>query len=616
MSLDPTKLENIRTMNGRTEGACPACREAGSDKTGNHLLIYPDGRFGCVMHPNDEAHRRRIFALAGMKSEAVAKPQHTTKRAATIDDTITGAMGWDKGLKGGKETRRDFYTPDFLEVRFDFPDGRAKEYRPFHRNGAGWKMGDPPGTLPLFGRDELPDSGRVYVCEGPKCRAALAELGLCSTTSAHGSKSASKSEWTPLAGRDVCILPDNDEAGRKYAEAVAGILMRLDPPASVRVVALPGLSHGEDVFDFIEHGGTLEQIESLADSAPIAGRDWMKSALTAAEIGAMELPELRFLIPGILPEGLNILAGRPKIGKSWLSLDFALAVAYGGRAVGSLLVEKSAVLYLAMEDGTRRMKDRLRHITRDDLPDGLTFFFEWPRTDEQGLERLDAWLAANPACRFVIIDTLQKIKARTRFNVNAYDGDYAALEGLQRLAINRRVCILLVHHLRKAAGDDILDSVSGSTGLTGYADAVLILERGRGNADAVLHVTGRDVSEQRLALQFEGGRWQLLGDAVEHAVSDTRRKILDTLAAGPMTPKELAETTGVNHGNIRVLLGKMVEAGQINKTEDHRYAALTVNSINSYTPSQPELLTVLTCKGVNAVNDDLDDEPRHWELDL
>ena len=335
------------------------------------------------------------------------------------------------------------------------------------------------------------------------------------------------------------------------------------------------------------------EIEILADAVPVEGMAWLQSGITAAGIDALSLPPLRYLVPNVLPEGLNILAGRPKIGKSWLALDFALAVAYGGRAVGSLLVEKAAVLYLALEDGARRMQDRLRHITNEALPLGLTFFFDWPRTDDGGLERLGVWLDRNPACRFVIVDTLQKIKAQARFNANAYEADYAAMEGLQRIAIQRRVCILLVHHLRKSGGDDILDSVSGSVGITGASDAVLILERGRREADAVLHITGRDVTESRLALQFDTGRWKLLGDAEDVAISDTRRKILDALRAGPMTPKDVSEATAMPAGQVRVTLHRMAQAEQVIQGDDGRYTPCNAVTRN-VTPLQHYTVTDVT----------------------
>jgi len=132
-----------------------------------------------------------------------------------------------------------------------FQDGNKKQYRPIHRTGDGWRVGDPEGPLPLYridlcGRSEEP----VFVAEGEKCVDALLELSVSATTSAHGSESARKSDWSPLTelGRRVVLLPDNDDAGRKYIAVVADLCAGAD----LRVVELPGLRRGEDVFDFIE----------------------------------------------------------------------------------------------------------------------------------------------------------------------------------------------------------------------------------------------------------------------------------------------------------------------------------------------------------------------------
>jgi hypothetical protein len=158
-------------------------------------------------------------------------------------------------------------------LRFDLPDG-DKTYRPIHPSGEGWSIGDPPGPLPLYRLADLDGQERVYIVEGEKCCDAAAGIGLTATTSAHGAKSPSKTDWRPLAGRDVTILSDNDAAGRRYAAEVAAILTRLDPPATVRIVELPGLPEGGDIVDFLEArdaqapGDLRREIEALADAAP------------------------------------------------------------------------------------------------------------------------------------------------------------------------------------------------------------------------------------------------------------------------------------------------------------------------------------------------------------
>ena len=155
------------------------------------------------------------------------------------------------------------------------PDGR-KTFRPVHREGHVWRAGDPRGRLPLYRADKLPPDGPVFVTEGEKCADAVAALGLAAVTSAHGAESARKGDWAPLAGRDVVILPDNDEPGEGYAQAVGAILHGLNPPARVRIVRLPGLPEHGDVVDWVaESTGARDaddlraELECMAEGAPL-----------------------------------------------------------------------------------------------------------------------------------------------------------------------------------------------------------------------------------------------------------------------------------------------------------------------------------------------------------
>jgi putative DNA primase/helicase len=148
----------------------------------------------------------------------------------------------------------------------------VKTYRPFHQDDNGrWLMADPPGELPLFHLPKLivpdlnPESEPVFIVEGEKCVCTLEEtLGVLVTTSAHGSNGARKTDWEPLAGRDVVILPDNDKTGEQdYAATVASLLMQLSPQASVKIVELPGLPEKGDIVDWLEarNGKPTEEIK-------------------------------------------------------------------------------------------------------------------------------------------------------------------------------------------------------------------------------------------------------------------------------------------------------------------------------------------------------------------
>ena len=135
-------------------------------------------------------------------------------------------------------------------ARFQTADG--KEYRPLHPTEGGWKIGDPPGPLPLYRLPELKRYEPVWVCEGEKAADAARSIGLNATTSAHGAASAHKTDWAPLAGAEVYILPDNDKDGRHYAKDVARILLELDRTTRVRIVPLLGLPEGGDIVEYID----------------------------------------------------------------------------------------------------------------------------------------------------------------------------------------------------------------------------------------------------------------------------------------------------------------------------------------------------------------------------
>src|SRR5439155_20158722 len=160
---------------------------------------------------------------------------------------------------------------------------------------------------------------------------------------------------------------------------------------------------------------------------------------------------------------------------------------------------------LALEDTERRLQTRLERALPDGAgPANLEFATEWPRVDAGGLQALERWLATHPATRLVAIDTLAKIRpAHRRRDGNLYDEDYAALTGLKTVADRFDISLAVAAHLRKLDAADPVDTVSAALGLAGAADAVLVLKLDRGQADATLFVTGRDLEEQELALRWD-----------------------------------------------------------------------------------------------------------------
>ena len=313
-----------------------------------------------------------------------------------------------------------------------------------------------------------------------------------------------------------------------------------------------------------EHSAAIRRTVELAPSRRI---HW-----TAAQLMAAQFPEPRWAVPGLIAEGATLLAGPPKVGKSWLALGLAVAVASGGRALGKIEVDAGDVLYLALEDPPRRAQQRLGIVLAGDpAPDGLHL---WTAIDDP-VDELDAWCTAHPAARLVVVDVLAKVRPPTGEQTNQYQADYGAVGRLKAIADRHGVALVLVHHVRKAGADDFLDTISGTHGLAGAADTILILSRSRGAADAVLKVTGRDVTEAEHAVKFVAdlGAWQLLdGPARDHELQPARRQILAAVREHDgLTPKKIAEVAGVSHDTVRQLVRKMVDAGDLDTDGAGRY---------------------------------------------
>jgi DNA-binding NarL/FixJ family response regulator len=304
------------------------------------------------------------------------------------------------------------------------------------------------------------------------------------------------------------------------------------------------------------------------DRAAHAPKPARRTSWTADELLAETFPEPRWAVPGILAEGLNLLAGAPKLGKSWFALNLAVAVAAGGKALGHVDVEAGDVLHVALEDPARRMKDRLRKVLAGSAPSPrLTVSIECPPIPNGGAERIGAWCDARTDARLVVVDVFARVRGKSDPRTDRYEADYHAAGALKDLADRHGVAVLLVHHTRKQDASDWIDSVSGTQGLAGAADAVLVLTRARNTRQAVLKLTGRDVAEAEYAMELDAslGLWTMLdGPAADLELSEERRRIVaavrDTEGLGP---KQIAEATGLSHDVVKQLVRRMVDAGQI-----------------------------------------------------
>ena len=293
----------------------------------------------------------------------------------------------------------------------------------------------------------------------------------------------------------------------------------------------------------------------------------------------------RWVVEGVVREGLTLFAAKRKTGKSWFVQQLATAVGLNREISGIRPAHGGRVLYMALEgeDPQERFLIQRGAGVRVDsanrtiellpleweTPKNIDYAQQWPRLDKGGLELLKEYLHAYHDTALVIIDTFQAIRGRPKYDRQTlYELDYTALQPLREIAHAYRTAIIAVHHLRKAEADDELDAINASEGLAAAADNILILRRSRRARDrATLFVTGRGVPERKLALRFRSDncRWEVLGTAVEYPdLTAEQRQILSVLAeAGrPLTAAEIHKRLpDVKYDAVRKRLRRMVAAG-------------------------------------------------------
>ena len=228
----------------------------------------------------------------------------------------------------------------------------------------------------------------------------------------------------------------------------------------------------------------------------------------------------KMLIDGVLSDGLAIMAGDSKIGKSWMVLWMCLQISKG-EPVWGLPTRKTDVVYLALEDREWRVQQRMQDLT-DTPPENLHFGFSCGQLGAELESQIEDVLKDYPSTGLLFIDTLQMVRDNVSAKVNAYAQDYKDLSSLKKIADNHGICIFVVHHTRKERdGGNIFNDMTGSTGIMGVADTGMILRKeDRFGDNATLCITGRDVEEKKLKMQMCGVKWEI----TEELSADDLRK--------------------------------------------------------------------------------------------
>lgn len=311
---------------------------------------------------------------------------------------------------------------------------------------------------------------------------------------------------------------------------------------------------------------------------------------SASALRGMTFAPTQFVVANLIPQGLTLLAGKPKSGKSWLALDIAAAVATGGEVLSSDAASAGDVLYAALEDTAPRMQSRLT-LQREglDWPDNLTLWHEMQPLDRGGEAELRNWIAAHPNAKLIIIDVLKKVRPAKLKNEDPYDHDYRTLMPLKKISDETGVSVIVIHHTRKAAAEDIFDTVNGTLGLTGAADMTVILTKDKEGA-LILAGQGRDVEEFIHGADFDENRRLMLSELeTSGGQSGSRNLVIGAMRFGADTVAGICKFTQLSDTVVRSQLQRMVEAREAFSPERGKFLLPPVEPSALWQQQQPPL---------------------------
>ena len=340
----------------------------------------------------------------------------------------------------------------------------------------------------------------------------------------------------------------------------------------------------------------MHALPSVAKSSVAEGRDppppgvdnpgpWATHAIRASDLQGKAFEPLRYVLPGFIPEGASLLVSRPKLGKSWLVLDLCIAIAADRAALGMLKPDAGDVLYLALEDGERRLQRRMKTLlpNANAWPSRLTLATRWRRANAGGLADIRDWCRWVEKPTAVVVDTLEKFRSLSNGRSFGHQPYFDAIVQLQKIAAEHAVAVIVVHHQRKTRADDPFDTISGAAGLAGAADTILVMKRTE--RGAVLSVRGRDVEDSETLLTFnrDSCQWSACGPTAA-PLSNERAAVMALLAQadGPMKVADIVDATGSTRSAVDSLLCRMVADREIVRIASGRYACKTSKTARQF----------------------------------
>ena len=498
-------------------GQWQVCCPAHDDQT--QSLTITEAEDKTLMHCHAGCSNEEILDRVGLKMRDLYKESRDRQPQ------------WKKGL----ESQYDYYDDHgkYIASKLRF-SGKRFSWAVVKGGEADFKH--VPKEKPLYNLGDLLKHTKntpgeaVYIAEGEKDCRTLKSLGLTAVTPG-GANTWKGHHAKYFKDLRVVIMQDNDTAGEKMTQSIVSDIKDL---ASAYKVIVPSDKEHGDISDYIlQDKHSLEDLKEMVDREPWTVKGKREAVqelelISLSDFMKKEIPPTRWIVQDLISEGVTFISAPPKVGKSWLCLDLAISTARGGKVLG-YQCNKCEAVYLALEDNEARLQDRARkYLGNSTIPPGVHLTNKSLIYGKGLIEQLEQ---LPESVGLVIIDTFVKVKPLKRSNSDTYDVDSKMLGDFQRLAFDKHLAIVFVHHNRKdvyaRVDSDPFDCLLGSTALQGACDNMIVIKKNRKKSEEeapILYATSKDSEEKELAIQFnrESFRWINLGDRESYQENKSR----------------------------------------------------------------------------------------------
>lgn len=436
----------------------------------------------------------------------IGKTDYFQRRGLTEDTIKRFCLGYD-------EYRHSVVIP--YNSKLKYYQSRSTEDKKFYKPKT-----EEAGQEPIFNNERINGKSNdpLYVVESPICCMTIEQCGYnaISTCGTAGWRKVAESIAKSRYKGGVVLCFDNDEAGKAASTSMTTALHE----SNIKYIAFNVSGQCKDPNELYLVDRTA--LKANLKKAKVALRKKYateRDSFTCRELMSMQIEPTDWIIKDMLPTGLAFLCAKSKYRKSWMALQMCLAIAEGRSFLEHQTIQYDT-LYYALEDTKARLADRTAKMLKGKEPSDKVHFVLKADCIEKGLtEKITEELENYPNIKLVIIDTLQKVRGSMSRDDTLYGNEYKEMSKIKDYADKHKICIMFVHHLRKMSDEnDIFNTMSGSTALMGAADTIFVIsKKKRTDEDATLSMTGRDVEQKELVINFNNTEymWEVEGTPEE-----------------------------------------------------------------------------------------------------